>query len=69
MINLKTVDINNRYVVEIAYHDNSDIRDYRLIDTKTDDTICESFNRDSFLLKANRVVKISNKIECIIASY
>ena len=33
------------------------------------DRICESFNRDSFLLKANKKVKINNKLECLIASY
>jgi hypothetical protein len=64
----KTIDINNKYSVKITY--NNDVtRLYRLIDkTKDDATICESFNRDAFLLKANKYVKISNKIECVIAS-
>lgn len=69
MINLKTVNINNRYVVEITFHDNNNIRLYQLIDKTTEKAICESFNRDSFLLKANKIVKISNDIECLIASY
>ena len=68
-MNVKIVDINNKYIVKITYHDNNNTRYYRLIDIKTDNTICESFNRDSFLLKANKIVKISNDIECLIASY
>jgi hypothetical protein len=68
-MNVKIVDINNKYIVKITYHDNSNTRYYRLIDIKTEKTICESFNRDSFLLKANKIVKLSNNIECLIASY
>ena len=63
----KKIDINARYYVKITY--NNDVtRLYRLIDAKSDATICESFNRDAFLLKANKYVKISNKLECVIAS-
>lgn len=69
MINKKLIDINNNYYVKITYHDGDDVRRlYMLIDKKTDATICESFNRDAFLLKANKYVKINNKIECLIAS-
>lgn len=70
MIIKKSVDINNKYIVEIRYHeDNDNIRCYDLIDKTNDETIATSFNRDSFLLKANKVVKISSKLENIIASY
>ena len=70
MIIKKSVDINNKYIIEITYHDNNDIiRFYTLVDKTNDKTICESFNRDSFLLKANKVVKISSTLENIIASY
>lgn len=64
----KIIDINNKYSVKITY--NNDVtRYYRLIDkTKDDATICESFNRDAFLIKANKYVKMNNKIECVIAS-
>lgn len=65
----KTIDVNNKYIIKITYHDNSNTRYYRLIDNKTDKTICESFNRDSFLIKVNKIVKLSNMIECLIASY
>ena len=65
----KTVDVNNGYIIKITYHDNNNIRYYTLIDNKTDKTICESYNRDSFLIKANKIVKLSNKIENLVASY
>lgn len=67
MINKKTIDVNNKYYIEITY--NNDIhRLYQLIDRKTDKMIVESFNRDAFLLKANKIVKLSNNIELIVAS-
>ena len=60
MIQKKVIDINNRYYVEITYHDNNIHRLYQLIQKKDDTTIVESFNRDSFLLKANRTQIIIN---------
>lgn len=67
MIAKKTIDVNNKYYIEVTY--NNDIhRLYQLIDKKTDKMIVESFNRDAFLLKANKIVKLSNKIELIVAS-
>ena len=68
-MNVKTIQINNKYIVKITFHDNSDTRYYRLVDTSTDKTICESYNRDAFLIKANKIIKISNSVECLIASY
>ena len=63
----KTIEINARYYVKITY--NNDVtRLYRLIDAKNDAELCSSFNRDAFLLKANKYIKISNKLECVIAS-
>ena len=67
-MNTKIIDINYRYYVIITY--NNDItRLYRLIDRNNDDkTIVESFNRDSFLIKASKHIKITSKTECLIAS-
>lgn len=66
-MNVKKIEVNNKYHVKITY--NNDItRLYQLIDNRTDKTICESFNRDSFLLKASKITKISNTLECLIAS-
>lgn len=65
-MNKKEIVINSKYRVIITF--NNDInRLYRLIDSE-DKTICESFNRDSFLLKASKYTKINNKTECLIAS-
>lgn len=66
-MNAKIIDINSKYYVKINYNDKS--RLYMLNDKKEDKTICESFNRDSFLLKANKITKISNQMEVLIASY
>lgn len=65
----KIIDINSHYYVKINYHENNPRRLYMLNEKKEDNTVCESFNRDSFLLKANKVVKISNQQELLIASY
>ena len=67
MINKKFIDINDKYFVKITYK-NDITRLYMLIDKDTDKTIIESFNRDSFLLKASKITKISNKKEILIAS-
>ena len=62
----RVIEINSKYKVIITFN-NDTTRYYRLQDNE-ENTICESFNRDSFLLKANKFTKISNKIECLIAS-
>lgn len=67
MIAKKTIDVNNSYYIKITYNNNIH-RLYQLIDKKTEKTIAESFNRDAFLLKANKIVKLNNKIELIVAS-
>lgn len=65
-MNTKTIEINTKYRVIISY--NNDInRLYRLVNNE-DKTICESFNRDSFLIKASKYTRITNKLECLIAS-
>ena len=62
----KVIELNSKYKVVITF--NNDIqRLYRLVDNENN-TICESFNRDSFLLKANKYTRITNKTECLIAS-
>lgn len=66
-MNSKIIKVNNKYYIKVTYHDNSDIRYYRLIDNN-DKNICESYSRDSFLIKANKIVKLTNKIELLVAS-
>lgn len=66
-MNSKIIKINNKYDVKITYNDNNYTRYYRLIDNN-DKVICESYNRDSFLIKANKIVKLTNNIELLIAS-
>lgn len=61
------VELNAKYSVIITTNGSS--YSYRLVDNKEDKTKCDSFNRDSFLLKARQYVKLSNMQECIIASY
>ena len=70
MIITKEVVINDEFLVEITFHENSYTRLYQLFFVGGErEKLCESFNRDSFLLKANKIVKISNQLECVIASY
>lgn len=62
----KIINVNNKYFIKITF--NNDIhRLYQLkdIDNKV---YTESFNRDAFLMKANKIVRLSNKIECQVAS-
>lgn len=66
-MNKKEIVINSKYRVIITYHNDNNIRYYRLEDNQ-DNTICESYNRDSFLLKASKYTKINNNTECLIAS-
>lgn len=61
------VFINEYYYVKI-YDRNEDIRLYQLYGLGNN-LICESYNRDSFLLKCNKYVKLNNNIQCLIASY
>ena len=63
----KIIDINNKYYVKINSNENKSL--YVLKDTKEDKTICESFNGESFLLKVNKIVKLTNKQEVLIVSY
>lgn len=66
-MNSKIIKINDNYNVKITYNNSSNIRYYRLIDN-SDNVICESYNRDSFLIKANKIIKLANNIELLIAS-
>lgn len=63
----KIININNKYYVKINSNENKNL--YMLKDTKEDKTIVESFNGESFLLKANKIVKLTNKQEVLIVSY
>lgn len=70
MIITKEVLINDDFSVEITFHENGKIRLYQLYFIGGEhELIFDSFNRDRFLLEANKVVKISNDLECLIASY
>lgn len=61
------IEINERYFINIVY--NNDVnRLYQLIDRKKEEIVLENFSRDAFLLRVNKVVKITNKIELLVAS-
>ena len=66
-MNSKIIKVNSEYNVKITYNDNSYNRYYRLIDSNNK-VICDSYNRDSFLIKANKITKLTNNIELLIAS-
>ena len=62
------VNVDDFYYIKITF--NNDItRLYQLIIRgEKDKTIVESFSRDAFLLKANQIVRLTNKIELLVAS-
>ena len=64
---MNIVFINEYYYVKI-YNNNKEVRLYQLYGLGNN-LICESYNRDAFLLKCNKYVKLNNNIECLIASY
>lgn len=67
MIKTKIIALNEHYIVIVYNDSNIDMRHYSLYD-KNDCLKCDSFNRDSFLIKANKFEKISNELKCFIAS-
>ncbi len=67
MIKSKIIKVNNKYYIKVIYHANNDIRLYILINNNNK-KICESCSRDSFLIKVNRKVKLTNKIKLLVAS-
>lgn len=67
-IQSKRIDLDDQYYVLIIYHDNSIMRYYRLYNKDQDGLIVESYNRDSFLLKVNKIIKLTNQQELLIAS-
>lgn len=69
MIIKKEIEINKDYKIVITYHDNNDYVRYYRLENNNNETLTESYNRDAFLLKVNKIVKLTNKIECLIASY
>ena len=61
------IQVNEYYYIKI--HDNNEIiRLYQLFNCG-DNLVCESYNRDLFILKCNKFVKLNNEIQCLIASY
>lgn len=64
----KRIELAKGYYAKVNVQTNGNIRLYVLYD-KNDEKVCESYSRDSFLIKANKFVKITNMQECVIASY
>lgn len=64
---IKLIEINSKYYVKIVYKKGRETRLYTLYNSN-DIELETSFNRDSFLLKARKHVKITNNKECLIAS-
>ena len=62
------INIDEFYYIKIT--SNNDItRLYQLIIRGEEDkTIVESFSRDDFLLKVNKIVRLTNKTELLVAS-
>lgn len=54
------------YLIKVTYT-NDTTRLYTMYN-KDDEVVAQSFNRDSFLLKANKIVKLNPLIEDLIAS-
>ena len=63
----KLIEINNKYYVKITYKNDRETRLYTLYNSN-DIELETSFNRDSFLLKARKHVRITCNQECLIAS-
>ena len=63
----KTIEINSKYYVKITYHNDKITRLYTLYNNN-DVQLETSFNRDAFLLKARKHVRITNNQELLIAS-
>ena len=63
----KTIEINSKYYVKITYHNDKITRLYTLYNNN-DVQLETSYNRDSFLFKARKHVRITNNQELLIAS-
>lgn len=63
----KRIEINSKYYVKITYHNDKITRLYTLYNNN-DVQLETSYNRDSFLLKARKYVRITNNQELLIAS-
>ena len=63
----KKIEINSKYYVKITYHNDKITRLYTLYNSN-DVELETSYNRDSFLLKARKHVRLSNNQELLIAS-
>ena len=64
---IKIIEINSKYYVKIVYKNDRETRLYTLYDNNNKE-LETSFNRDSFLLKARKHIRITNNQECLIAS-
>lgn len=68
----KTIEIDENYFIEITYNESDfNARLYCLYYQSNNEVelIEKSFNRDKFLTNANKIVKLSNQIEYLVASY
>ena len=65
MIKYRVIDINDNYYIRIRLTKGK-IRFYILIEKETNKTIIETFNKNDFLNKVNKIVDLSNEIKEII---
>lgn len=62
------INIDEFYYIKITSNDDITRLYQLIIRGEEDKTIVESFSRDDFLLKANKIVRLTNKIELLVAS-
>lgn len=62
------INIDEFYYIKITSNDDITRLYQLIIRGEEDKTIVESFSRDAFLLKANKIVRLNNKIELLVAS-
>ena len=68
----KTIEIDENFFIEVTFNkDDFYLRLYSLniqYQDKTEEVI-RDFSLERFLIKCNKIVKLSNQIECLVASY
>ena len=62
------INIDEFYYIKITSNDDITRLYQLIIRGEEDKTIVESFSRDAFLLKVNKIVRLTNKIELLVAS-
>lgn len=68
----KTIEIDENFFIEVTFHeDDFHSRLYSLNIQYQDKTeeIIRDFSLDRFLIECNKIIKLSNQIECLVASY